>query len=137
MDRRAFITWSGVTLTSAIAGCLADDGSKVEPISVSEPTVEQNETAHISIEGTNLYGLHISDFPEEFREIVYDSEKRPSPRLPPLFLNPFHRTGNFRGTIPKKTCPFKRFQKRHRTRTDSCLTSVSVAQRNHFRKRRR
>ncbi len=66
MKRRGLLTSTGLTLTTALAGCLADGSSNEETLSVTEPTVKQGETANISIEAPNLSGLSISDFPEEF-----------------------------------------------------------------------
>ena len=66
MDRRALLTATGVTLTSAFAGCLVDGTNSVDTIAVSEPTVRPGETADISIEAPDLSGLRIGDFPEAF-----------------------------------------------------------------------
>lgn len=68
MNRRALLTSTGVTLSSAFAGCLVDGSSSVDNLVVSEPTVSKGETANIAVEAPNLSGLHISDFPEEFTD---------------------------------------------------------------------
>ncbi|WP_336133472.1 hypothetical protein [Natronomonas amylolytica] len=65
MKRRTFLAATAVSLTSALAGCSL--GTSVETISVTEATVEQGETATISVAAPNLSGLHIAEFPEAFR----------------------------------------------------------------------
>lgn len=67
MRRRALLANAGTILTSALVGGFTDETVDVEGISVTGSTVRQGETATISIEAPNLSGLHISDYPEEFR----------------------------------------------------------------------
>lgn len=67
MERRALLASAGTTLASALAGCSTAGSPDVDGISIGDSTVEQGETATISIEAPNLSGLHISDFPEELR----------------------------------------------------------------------
>jgi hypothetical protein len=66
MNRRAVLTSGGATVAGALAGSL-DLSSSPDSVSASGATVEQGETADITIAGQNLSGVQISDFPEEFR----------------------------------------------------------------------
>lgn len=66
MNRRAFLTCTGVTFASSLAGCFGFADDSVDSISLSEPTVEQGKTAVIHFEAPNLSGVHISEFPDEF-----------------------------------------------------------------------
>lgn len=110
MHRRALLTSAGATLTAALAGC-PDLSSSPDSVSAAGATVEQGETADIAIAAPNLSGLHISDFPEEFRldgpldlgEASFD----PSPEAVWQAYPPYWEFSgrDVEGTVPIRTAP--------------------------------